>query len=422
MTPHTNRRTTAASAIRRVLVIPSWYPSAESPLAGIFVREQAQCLARRFDVTVLTPRFPPLREQLQLRWGPPLLREEDGAVQTWRVRYLKMPTIRRFIPFANADHAMVYYRKFAAAIRRGFAEYVRQCGLPDVIHAHVVLPAGWVAVELARQSGAPIVLTEHSGPFAMHLTSVHQEKVVRAILTGANRVSAVSRSLRKIMNEFCPDIPIDVIGNLIDTDFFVPGERPAPLDTPFLFFCLGKLTRDKGVQHLLQAIRKLLADGFKNFVVHVGGEGPFRPALMKMACELKIEKYCQFLGVMDRAKVRAEMQACDAFVLPSLWETFGVVLGEAMACGKPVLSTRCGGPEEVVMPETGILVPPADVPALAAAMASFLRKQFSFQPRQIRDSVVERFGPESFLEKTARFYADALSLPSVRAGVAVGTC
>ncbi len=102
------------------------------------------------------------------------------------------------------------------------------------------------------------------------------------------------------------------------------------------------------------------------------------------------------------------MQDCDVFVLPSLGETFGVVLGEAMACGKPVLSTRCGGPEDVVTSQTGILVPPGDPASLALAMKGFLTHSYSFHPRQIRNSVVQRFGATSFLNNMEQFYQDIL--------------
>src|SRR4051812_49079945 len=127
--------------VQRVVVVPSWYPSAETPFHGIFLQEQAQRLGRHFDITVLTPRFPPLTDQARLRWGPPLVKERAAGIETWRVRHLKIPTLRRWIPFlADPDSALVYYRKFASAIRHGFAQFVAERGVPDLIHAHVVFP------------------------------------------------------------------------------------------------------------------------------------------------------------------------------------------------------------------------------------------------------------------------------------------
>ena len=98
------------------------------------------------------------------------------------------------------------------------------------------------------------------------------------------------------------------------------------------------------------------------------------------------------------------MQNCDVFVLSSLHETFGVVVGEAMACGKPVISTRCGGPEFVVNEETGVLVDVAKPQALADAMADFISDRVSFDPQAVRTSVVNRFSPEVFVRNVSAVY------------------
>ncbi len=389
--------------VNKVLVIPSWYPDKNNPVLGIFVYEQVRCLAKRFDVTVLTPRFPRLRELLQLCWGPELIHEKEHGLKTLRVRHFKMPTLRRRIPFlADPDHALIYYRKFAAAIRKGFARYVEQEGAPDVIHAHVVLPAGWIAVELGERYGIPVVLTEHSGPFAMHLQTETQRRLVREILGKADRLIAVSPALRLAMSEFYPDAKIDVVANLIDSEFFTPAPRIESAGRRFRFLFVGNLVEIKGVCHLLDAVHRLVAMGFQDFEVHLGGDGPLGRSLRKMAADLGIADRCRFLGMLNREAVREQMRACDVFVLPSLGETFGIVNGEAMACGKPVLSTRCGGPEYVVPPEAGILVTPGDAHELAEAMASFLKGERAFDPAAVRASVVERFGEATLLAKTAR--------------------
>ncbi len=368
------------------------------------MREQARCLAGRFDVTVLTPRFPSLADQLRLRWGPTLLKNDDQGINTWRIRKLKIPTLRRW----DADHVLVYYRKFAEAIRRGFSWYVAEHGLPELIHAHVVLPAGWVAVELGARFGIPVVLTEHSEPFAMHLKTEKQRGLARDILQRVDRLIAVSPALSDTMADFVPAVRASVIGNLIDTEFFTLAPCGDSVARTFRFFMLGIMEERKGTRFLLQATRALLERGYTNFEVYLGGDGPMRPAFETQARELAVGDRCRFLGMLGRPQVREQMQACNVFVLPSLGETFGIVLGEAMACGKPVLSTRCGGPEFLVTAETGVLTSPGDVPALTDAMASFLDGRHAFKADRIRESIVGRFGAAAFLEKHELLYEETI--------------
>ena len=70
----------------------------------------------------------------------------------------------------------------------------------------------------------------------------------------------------------------------------------------------------------------------------------------------RLEQRVRLLGALSREQARDELRGCDCFVLPSRHESFGVVLAEATACGRPVISTRCGGPESIVTKENGILV------------------------------------------------------------------
>jgi glycosyltransferase involved in cell wall biosynthesis len=144
--------------------------------------------------------------------------------------------------------------------------------------------------------------------------------------------------------------------------------------------------------------------GLSSFEVVIGGGGPDREKLEELTKTLGVADRCRFLGALDRDQVKEKMQNCDVFVLSSLHETFGVVVAEAMACGKPVISTRCGGPEFVVNDETGVLVDVAKPQALADAMSDFILERVSFNPQAVRNSVVNRFSPEVFVRNVSAVY------------------
>ena len=87
-----------------------------------------------------------------------------------------------------------------------------------------------------------------------------------------------------------------------------------------------------------------------------------------LARRLEIEPRVRWLGRLDRQRALEEYRACDCFVQPSHLESFSIVVLEALACGKPVIATRCGGPEFMITPENGLLVAKQDPSGLARAM------------------------------------------------------
>ena len=123
-----------------------------------------------------------------------------------------------------------------------------------------------------------------------------------------------------------------------------------------ILFTLGWLIERKGFNYLIEAMDIILKER-KNVFCFIGGSGKLKDKLQSQINDLKLEKYVKLIGFIPDEALSLWMNACDIFVLPSLSESFGVVLIEAMACGKPVISTYNGGSEEVVISEDyGLLV------------------------------------------------------------------
>jgi len=170
--------------------------------------------------------------------------------------------------------------------------------------------------------------------------------------------------------------------------------------TPLLL-AVGRLWEQKDYPNLLQALARLPAAP-KRPRLAIVGDGPLRGELEAMAGTLGVADRVNFLGV--RHDVPTLMAACDVFVLSSAWEGFGLVVAEAMACERVVVATDCGGVREVVG-EAGLLVPPRDNQALAAALDRALQlpaDEREHLGRLARQRVVARFS----LEASAQRYLD----------------
>jgi teichuronic acid biosynthesis glycosyltransferase TuaC len=103
------------------------------------------------------------------------------------------------------------------------------------------------------------------------------------------------------------------------------------------------------------------------------------------------------------------MRNSSVVVLPSRRETFGVVLAEALACGTPVVATRCGGPEDIVDENVGLLIPPGDPQALATAIRSVVDRRAEFPAAVLSRHSLQRFGADVVTKQMETIYKNALA-------------
>jgi glycosyltransferase involved in cell wall biosynthesis len=141
------------------------------------------------------------------------------------------------------------------------------------------------------------------------------------------------------------------------------------------------------------------------------GDGPLRDELHARAAALGLDAEPRFQFLPFAPPAARHLRALDVYVLPSAWEAFPIGVLEALACGTPQVATDVGGTAEAVVPETGVLVPPRDAPALAAAVADLLadsgRRRAMAQASRARHA--ERFGVERMVAETAALYREVLA-------------
>jgi glycosyltransferase involved in cell wall biosynthesis len=150
----------------------------------------------------------------------------------------------------------------------------------------------------------------------------------------------------------------------------VPPGGPSPLDAPVVVGA-GRLTRQKGFDLLIRAFA-IVAQRHPSWTLQIYGGGPERPALERLIAEHRLQGTVQLLG--PTRHLEEAFRDGSVFVLSSRFEGFGMVLVEAMRCGLPVVSFDCPrGPSDIITPgREGVLVPPEDVDALAAALGDLL--------------------------------------------------
>jgi len=116
-----------------------------------------------------------------------------------------------------------------------------------------------------------------------------------------------------------------------------------------------------------------------------------------------------WLGSLNRDQSLQEFQNCDAFVLASRHESMGIVFAEAMACGKPVICTKCGGPEFIIDHNTGFLVNPENELELVEAMIKMIDNYRNFSSEAIRNSFENKFSVPKVADQIMEVYKQAIS-------------
>lgn len=390
-----------------VLILPSErFTPPEEPLAGVFQRDQARALRRAgVEVGVVAP----LPRSLRLLAGPASARvhlaasgEEEGIHVYREVGWSRLPGR---VPYAAAW-------QYRVNGRRMIRQYVHDVGVPDLVHAHGLLYAGWFAKELNAEYGLPVIVTEHSsvyltgGPHAWHLP------MARAAVDRASALLAVSPTLcRALLKCFGGVRPWEWVPNLLDPIFErarVPGGAPERDADQFAFLNVASMVSGKNHAMLLDAFAERFR-GHRGIALRLVGDGPLRKTLERQTLKLGIAEQVTFLGQLSREGVLRQMLSCEAFVLPSDYETFSVVLAEALACGRPVVATRCGGPEDIVGTEEGILVPPGDTTAFGDAMWAMARSTREYDPEELRRRCLSRFGEAAVAGQLLQVYSRVLT-------------
>ena len=382
-----------------VLVIPSWYPTLESPLSGIFFKEQTENLLD-FNVKVGVV-YPEVRwlstfsiSKFKKNHFQVKEYNEDGLtvirMHGWNV-FPKFPVKRD-----------MYWVNKAIQLSE---KYMNKYGKPDVIHAHSTLWGGYAAMILSQKYNIPYVVTEHLTEFARGLIEEWKIPYINKVFDNANKALAVSSPFANLLQKYSKNNKIEVLHNPVDMEFFdVPKAR---IKEPFTFLTVAFLAHKKGIDILIKAFDKAFK-GKNNIKLKIGGDGDERSNLEKLANDLGLSEQVEFLGILSRDMVKSKMKSSNVFVLPSRFETFGIVYIEALATGIPAIGTKCGGPEDIVSEDVGKLVEVGDIDALAEAMLYVYENYESYDSCKLREYCSDNFSKEAVTTKLIKIYNDII--------------
>jgi glycosyltransferase involved in cell wall biosynthesis len=374
-----------------IVIFTSGYPG-KGRHGGPFVQTIARALARHHRVIVVYPFLIRPSELFQ----PPYEVETEGNLTIYRPRYLYLRGIWWVFYILSC---FWWSRKL-------------DWSTVDIVHANWAIPSGFAAMLLSHWHNKPFILTEHSGRVDEFISSLSRRITMHWTIKHAQCVLTVSQALQQnLINQGIIARSFKVVPNAVDPAIFYPDPayRHEP-SQPVHFLWVGSFKpahyRNKGIVELLQAVSLARQHGTRSIRLTLVGDGAARAECETLAQNLDVADICHFAGAMPPFQVGEWMRNCDALVVASLIESFGVVVIEALACGKPVIATRCGGPEEIVTPETGILVEPGNPQALAEAIVALVDNLEAFDAEHIAAYAQARYNPDSVARMLTHVYEE----------------
>ena len=370
-----------------ILFLTQWYPTTQSPVTGIFIREHALAVSLYHQVFVL------FMKGLDTDLSTPMkaVHEQDGPLQAVTISYSKPP-----LPKTS------WIQRIRSLYKA--ADILTQSGIhPDILHANVYNTAD-LAYLLSRHFKIPSVLTEHSSAWPRNLLSSQQKMRLRFFINRLDLVMPVSRNLGTHLRNSGISTPILVIPNTINTDIFYPDKDADRRRSGLIqILVVASLVEVKGIDYLLNSLA-LLKPKNQQFHLNIVGEGPERSKLEGIVRHHNLSEQVTFLGIKSKSEIAELMRRSDFLALTSLWENQPVVILEALACGLPVLASNVGGVPEILNSDCGRLTEPRDIGSIVENLEFMLNNSRGYHPDLIAEYSRSKFSYSIIGESFSKAY------------------
>jgi glycosyltransferase involved in cell wall biosynthesis len=363
--------------MKKILWLPSWYPSKINPLAGDFIQRMAKATSQYAEIHVF---FVVKDDSL-----------EENEVTTFAQNGNLYETIV-YYKSSSVLSRLTSWKKYFSIYKQLTGSFIKKHGKPQLVHVQVPIKAGIIALWLKRNYGIEYVCTEHFGIYNDVLVdrysrrSFYFKHYTKKVLKEARVFLPVSQNLGSAINAQVLKKDFRVIYNVADTGLFyyTPSAQQK-----FRFIHVSEMVPNKNVPGIIQAFCALHKQQPAAELILAG---PYPAEVFEVASRSGLLNTAIFFtGQLSHESVAQHMQQAHALILFSFSETMPCVIIEALCCGLPVIATKTGGIAEIVDNNNGMLVPTGDETALLQSMQQLMNNYTRFNRATIAENARLKF-------------------------------
>lgn len=367
-------------------MLTKWYPNPTDPQFGSFIEKQAEAVS--------------LYENVHLVFVYP---SEKKSYE---------PDIRNnlyehLLTYKKSSSKLVNFVRYLITLRYGVKKVVSKYGKPGLIHTHVLLRTAFFAFILHKTKKVPYFVSEHWSGFItgkFEHKNVLYKKMCKIVVKNASGLAVVSNFLKQaIQKNGLNNKNFKVIPNIIEAP--ANTQQKENKSNNMIMLTIADLVDEvKNVSEVIGAFAQVAAK-FPRLEYHIIGDGPDREKIESIAKEHGLLNTRVFFhGVMENKKVMEFIPKIDFLVINSNVETFSMVAAEAMLFGKPVIATKCGGPEQFVNKDTGILIDKNHQKQLTEAITRMALNIKEYDAERIKQTIQETYSYKNVGKQLIEFY------------------
>jgi glycosyltransferase involved in cell wall biosynthesis len=384
----------------KVLWLTSWYPNPYEPVNGDFVQRHAQAVAQYLPIDVI--------HVVQLG--------KDKTVETIAIKY-QQNKLQEFIytftfnkvgiSWIDKIRYNLAYQKFYLQI---VEQYIQENGKPNLIHVHVPMKAGLIALALKKKYQIPFIVSEQASyyesasPDNFNKRSYFFRKNTQTIFQQAITATNVSATISKVIQQKFGLSKVHCVHNVVDVQLFQPKKNKS--NNIFNWVHVSTLGEQKNITGLLTAFA--IVKQQCGILWQLTLVGPNVQPHVATVQSLQLQQEVIFVGEAKHTNVPNYLQQAQAFVMFSRHENFPCVIPEALCCGLPVIASNVGGVAEAINKSNGIVVASNNTTELAAAIIHVMENYGSYNANLIAEAATAKYSMETIGKQFLSIYQQVI--------------